>query len=69
MWMNGQRDGDGWTDMHEDMAKLIVAVCNFVNVPKNIPCTCDCHTKLYIEIPVQSVMLHCDILVMKMKHT
>ena len=42
---------DGWTDslkqldrqtvrqIHEEMAKLILALCNFVNAFKNISCT------------------------------
>ena len=72
MWMDGQRVGESWTDTdrqtHEDMAKLTVALRNFVIASKNILCTSGCHTKLYIKNLAQSLLFHCDVLVMTMEH-
>ena len=48
---------DGCTDGQTDMTKLIVAFHNFVNASKNTPCTCGCHTKLYIKNLAQSLIL------------
>jgi len=69
-WMDRELETVGQTDRktHEDMANLIVALRNFVNASKNIPCTCGCHMKLYIKNLAQSLLFHCDVLVMTMKH-
>ena len=70
MWMDGWTDSSTQLDRqtHEEMAKLTVALRNFVNASKNIPCTCGCHMKLYIKNLAQSLLFHCDVLVMTMKH-
>ena len=68
--MGGWAESWRWLDRqtHGDMAKLIITLRNFVNVSKNIPCTCGCLMKLYIKNLAWSLLFHCDVLVMTVEH-
>jgi len=65
-WMD--REMETVRQTHEDMVRLIVALHSFVNASKNIPCTCGCHTKLYIKNLAHNLLFDWDVLVVTMKH-
>jgi hypothetical protein len=63
-WMDRELKTVGQTDTQRHGK----ALCNFVNASKNIPCNYGCHMKFYIKNLAHSLLIHCDVLVMTMKH-